>query len=208
MAILRLLGLVLAPLALLALPEGAAAVDKCKATADKKTGVIRVDAFGLAGSPAWGGESGEATNVFFNAATCVKGDKAKKCELADPATLSGKTPPETCTVYVDDGVAECAAWIPGCTPGPRNVGGLEACVEVSGPATNMSGPSLSLTVDCPVGTLAVSGGFGVGAFAMTGTCIPYRSKRADADTWAVSWYSAGGNCATEQFRATVICCPP
>jgi hypothetical protein len=205
---LRLLGLLAAPLAVLALSEGAAAVDKCKAVAQKKNGVILVDAAGLAGPAAWGGEPGEATNVFFNAATCLKGTKAKKCELADPATLAGKTPPETCTVYVDDGVAECAAWIPGCTPGPRDIGGLEACTEVLGATASMSGPSLSLTVDCPVGMVAVSGGFGVGAFAMTGTCIPYRNKRSDEDTWTVSWYSAGGNCATEQFRATAICCPP
>jgi hypothetical protein len=207
MAMLRPLALLLAPLALLVLTEGAGAVDKCKATADKKTGVIRVDAFGLTGPPAWGADPGEATSAFFNAASCVKGDKAKKCELADPATLAGKTPPDTCTVYVDDGTAECAAWISGCTPGPRNVGGLADCVEVSSVATNMSGPDLTLTVDCPADTVAVAGGFGVGAFAMSGTCIPYRNKRSDADTWIVSWYSAGGNCSTEQFRATAICCP-
>ena len=170
--------------------------------------MIRVDAFGLSGPPAWGGDPGQATNGFFNAATCVKGDKAKRCELADPATLSSKTPPDACTVYVDDGTAECSAWISGCTPGPRNVAGLDACVEVSSAATNMSGPELSLIVDCPAGTIAVAGGFGVGAFAMTGTCIPYRNKRSDADSWIVSWYSTGGNCATEQFRATAICCPP
>jgi hypothetical protein len=200
--------LLLAPLAALLLASSAGAVEKCKAVADKKTGVIKVDASGLTGPVAWGGDPGDATNAFFNEATCLKGTKLKGCNLADPTTLAGKTPPDTCTVYVDDGFAECAAWISGCTPGPRNVGGLDQCQEVSSALTNMSGPELSLTVDCPVGLIAVGGGFGVGTFTTTGTCIPYRNRRADADSWTASWYSAGGNCTTTQFRATAICCPP
>jgi hypothetical protein len=200
--------LLLAALAAPLLAPSAGAVEKCKAVADKKTGVIKVDAAGVVGPAAWGGDPGEATNAFFNAATCLKGTKLKGCQLADPMTLAGKTPPDTCTVYVDDGDAECAAWISGCTPGPRNIGGLDQCQEVSSTLTYMSGPELSLSVDCPAGMVAVGGGFGVGAFAQTGTCIPYRSRRTDADTWAASWYSAGGNCTTTQFRATAICCPP
>lgn len=190
----------------LAAPVGA--VDKCKVVADKKTGVIRVDATGVAGPLAWGGAAGEETNAFFNAATCIKGTKAKRCELADPSSLDAKTPPETCTVHLDDGVQGCAAWISGCTPGPRDIQGLDECVEVQSSPVEMTGTELTLQVDCPAGLVAVSGGIGVGAFSYLANCVPYRSRRVDADTWTASWFASGSNCSGNSFRTTAVCCPP
>jgi hypothetical protein len=96
--------------------EPSHAIEKCRIKVDKKTGVIRVDASGVGGPVAWGSATGQASTPFFNAATCAVGGTARKCELADPAMLAAKTPPQGCTLYLDDGVVECSAWISGCTP--------------------------------------------------------------------------------------------
>jgi len=193
--------------AALAAAAPAGAVEKCKVVADKKTGVLRVDATGIGGPLLWGGASDEAVNAFFNAAECLKGSKAKGCQIADPTSLAAKTPPATCTVYLDDGVAPCAAWISGCTPGPRDIQGLDECVEVSSNPVEMTGTELTLNVDCPTGLVAVSGGFGIGAFTFLSNCVPYRSRRVDGDTWSASWFASGSNCANNFFRATAVCCP-
>jgi hypothetical protein len=193
--------------AALGLAGPAAAIDKCKAAIDKKTGVIRVDATGVGGTLLWGGAAGEELNAFANAATCVKGTKAKRCELADPASLEAKTPPDTCTLHLDDGVAACAAWLSGCTPGPRDIDGLDRCVQVTSNPVEMTGTELTVNVDCPAGLVAVSGGFGVGTFTYLANCVPYASRRIDADTWSASWYASGSNCSNNYFRANVVCCP-
>ena len=44
--------------------------EKCKAVADKRSGVIHVDATGVGGPLAWGGASDEAVNAFSNEAAC------------------------------------------------------------------------------------------------------------------------------------------
>lgn len=100
------------------------AIDKCKVKVDKKTGVIQVDASGVGGPLTWGSQSGSETNSFFNAGSCVTGDKAKRCQLADPSTLASKTAPDGCTLYLADTVLSCSAWIPGCSPGARHDSGL------------------------------------------------------------------------------------
>jgi hypothetical protein len=103
--------------------SSASAIDKCKVKVDKKTGVINVDASGLGGPLLWGPASGSETNAFFNAGTCIAGDKAKRCQLASPATLAAKTAPSGCTLYLTDGVTPCSAWISGCSPGARSAAG-------------------------------------------------------------------------------------
>jgi len=100
---------------------GASAMDGCKVSVDK-TGVILVDASGVSGVLKWGEEEGSESNAFYNIATCVADTKAKKCQIADPATLASKTPPAGCTLYLDDDGTACSAWIRGCTPGPREAG--------------------------------------------------------------------------------------
>lgn len=100
--------------------SSASAIDKCKVKVDKKTGVINVDASGIGGPLTWGPTSGSETNVFFNAGTCIAGDKAKRCNLASTTTLASKTAPPGCTIYLADGVTPCAAWISGCSPGVRS----------------------------------------------------------------------------------------
>jgi hypothetical protein len=106
--------LVLAACVLLLTASNASAIVKCKVKVDKKTGVINVDATEVGGPLTWGPASGQETNVFVNDATCNVGGKAKRCNLAAPATLAAKTAPPGCTIYLADGVAPCSAWIPYC----------------------------------------------------------------------------------------------
>lgn len=116
------------------------AIDKCKVKVDKKTGVVLVDAAGVGGPLTWGEAAGSENNPFFNSGTCVAGDKAKKCQIADPATLDAKTAPAGCTLYLDDTVAACSAWIPGCSPGARRDVSLvvsDANGKVVGPASEI-----------------------------------------------------------------------
>jgi hypothetical protein len=119
----RLTTAVLSGLVLLLTASDASAIIKCKVKVDKKTGVINVDATDVGGPLTWGPASGQETNTFFNDATCNVGGKAKRCNLASTATLASKTPPAACTIYLADGVAPCAAWIPGCSPGARSDAG-------------------------------------------------------------------------------------
>jgi len=98
---------------------GAHAVDKCRVSVDKRTGVLSVSATGVSGTLLWGATMGAEAKVFFNATTCSVGGNARRCQIADPMTLDAKTPPAGCTIYLDDAGAPCSAWIRGCTPGPR-----------------------------------------------------------------------------------------
>jgi hypothetical protein len=119
----RLIGTVCAFVATALFVNGvsiAHAIDRCKVKVDKRTGVILVDATGVGGPLLWGDASGSEVNSFFNGATCVVADNAKRCQLADPLSLSSKTAPAGCTLYLDDGVAACSAWISGCSPGARS----------------------------------------------------------------------------------------
>jgi len=95
------------------------AIDKCKVKIDARTGVIAVSATGVSGTLQWGAEAGAEDEAFFNP-SCVAGDTAKGCQLADPLTLASKTPPIGCTIYLDDGTAPCSVWIKGCSPGQRD----------------------------------------------------------------------------------------
>lgn len=115
---------VVATAVLLGSVSTAGAIDKCRVKIDKKTGVIRVDASGIAGPLTWGPKAGSESGTFHNAATCISGPTARKCELADPSTLAAKTPPAGCSVYLTDGVTPCSGWISGCSPAPRESGGL------------------------------------------------------------------------------------
>ena len=119
----RTTSLVLAACVLLLTASHASAIVKCKVKVDKKTGVINVDATEVGGPLTWGPASGQETNVFVNDATCNVGGKAKRCNLAAPATLAAKTAPPGCTIYLADGVAPCSAWIPYCSPGARSAAG-------------------------------------------------------------------------------------
>lgn len=109
------------------------AIDSCKIRVDKRTGVILVDATNVVGTLQWGSSAGQENGAIFNAGTCVAGGKAKKCQIGDPMTLTAKTAPTGCTLYLDDGTMPCSAWIPGCSPGQRQSAG--ALVKDSAGAT-------------------------------------------------------------------------
>ncbi len=141
----RTTSLVLAACVLLLTASHASAIVKCKVKVDKKTGVINVDATEVGGPLTWGPAAGQETNVFVNDATCNVGGKAKRCNLAAPATLAAKTAPPGCTIYLADGVAPCSAWIPYCSPGARNDAGAlvkDAAGVVIGTALDSNGQAI------------------------------------------------------------------
>ncbi len=158
----------IAALLVVGLAAPAGAIDKCKVKVDKKTGLIRVDATGVTAPITWGSEAGQEVNSFANEGTCVDSGKAKKCELAAPATLAAKTPPDGCTLYLADGSAnDCSVWIKGCVPGSRsssecgdgNADGAEACdgADLSGQTCQSAGflyGTLTCDVACALDTAA------------------------------------------------------
>lgn len=110
---------VTAAIAVLLCSSSAQAITKCSVKVDKKTGVLNVKAAGVGGPLLWGNTAASVVSTFFNAGTCVSATNGKNCQIADPNTLAAKTPPAGCTLYLDDGVAPCSAWIAGCSPAPR-----------------------------------------------------------------------------------------
>jgi hypothetical protein len=99
----------------------AGALDKCKASIDKKDGTIYVDAGHVDGQLNWGFVQGEIVEVFSNDATCVSKGKAKKCTLGAEGADLRIIPPPLCTVYLADSSSICEAWVQGCVPGTRPV---------------------------------------------------------------------------------------
>jgi len=98
----------------------AAAVGKCKAKVDKKTGAILVSATDVANNPLWGEEAGLVVKGFANTVDCFTKGKLKACRLGTPGSLAEATPPVGCTIFLaDDGPDACSARVPGCTVGIR-----------------------------------------------------------------------------------------
>jgi hypothetical protein len=103
-------------------PSAAVAVTKCSATASPTTGVLSISASPVAGTLLWGDRPDAIAKAFANAATCIDAGKAKGCELGATSpiiTREAITPPDLCTIYVDDGSGPCAAFVKGCTPAAR-----------------------------------------------------------------------------------------
>ncbi len=103
--------------------SAAYALQNCSVKTEKKTGIIQVNAASLVGTPLWGYAADTVASAFFNAATCAASGKLAKCQLADPSTDAGRTPPASCTVYLNDGSTDgvCAAFVPGCTAKLRDL---------------------------------------------------------------------------------------
>jgi hypothetical protein len=101
------------------LPLDSEAVTSCKVHISSQTGLIDVFASGVSGPLLWGARSGAESLTFANAATCIAGSSASKCEFGAPGSVQAITPPDLCTVYMKDSGPECAVYIKGCTPGPR-----------------------------------------------------------------------------------------
>jgi hypothetical protein len=114
------LGCVLALATALLTPSPAGAVSSCRAKVDR-SGTILVYARGVTGTLLWGGTAATTTSPFANAATCLGGAIAMRCELGADGTSQQITPPQLCTIHLaDDGPDVCGAHIRGCTPGLRD----------------------------------------------------------------------------------------
>jgi hypothetical protein len=190
-------------------PSAANALKACKAKMDKRTGVIQVFARDADQTTLrWGAEAGSENLEFFDDA-CIRNGKAKKCLLADPETLSARTPPDACTLYLADADGSCSAWVQGCTPARRAP--FSGCRTVETPAARMDSDGISntltLTAQCAADEVAVSGGFDIGSFFFPSTCVPFASKPTpDGRGWTVSWYSPPNNCQGNSFSAIARCC--
>ncbi len=101
------------------LPASSEAVTNCKVHVSSKTGLIDVFASAVSGPLLWGDRPGAESASFANAPTCIVGSSARRCQFGAPGTLEAITPPDLCTVYLKDSGPGCAAYIKGCTPGPR-----------------------------------------------------------------------------------------
>ena len=111
------LAAVAAALVIVAVSVPAHALNSCKAKLDKKTGTVLIDASGITGTLLWGAADGDETNVFANEATCITGNRAKKCLLGPEGSLESITPPSSCFVYLAaDSPIACAVYVRGCTP--------------------------------------------------------------------------------------------
>jgi hypothetical protein len=99
----------------------AEALDKCKASVDRRDGTIYVDAGNVDGTLNWGYNEFEVTETFANNATCVSKGKAKKCTLGAEGTDLRIVPPPLCRVHLADSSDVCDAWVQGCVPGSRPI---------------------------------------------------------------------------------------
>lgn len=99
------------------------ALRACKAVASDKDGVVRVYAKGVLDRAdfEWAPDLDAPFEPFANAGTCLKGERARGCQLGADGTPESTWPPEGCVIYMTDGIGQCAARVRGCTPGVRNV---------------------------------------------------------------------------------------
>lgn len=117
----QLIALAVLCAATLCLAAEAGALDRCKLTQDRQTGVLEVKAKEVAGALRFGFTPENSFSSFFNASECVADGAARGCQLADPATAEARVPPPMCEVYLRDDDSECVATLKRCTPGARPV---------------------------------------------------------------------------------------
>lgn len=149
-------------------PQPASAITKCTAKVGAADGVITVSASPVMGTLLWGDRPDAITKQFANAATCIVAGKAKGCELGatSPAiTREAITPPDLCTIYVDDDTGPCAAYVKGCTPGARGAFGHP----------NGGGLATESARECFVGEVYLSAGRSAGGLPAAGQILPIGS---------------------------------
>jgi hypothetical protein len=141
------------------------AIAKCAAKAGPMDGIVEVSASPVAGTLLWGDRPDAITKPFANAAICIAGEKAKGCELGPTSPTPSReaiTPPDLCTIYVDDGTGPCAAYVKGCTPGARGAfGHPNGGAVYTAPAK-----------ECFVGEVYMSAGISAGGLPAAGQILP------------------------------------
>jgi hypothetical protein len=109
-----------------ALPLTVLGATNCKAKINTSDGSVLVSASDTSALLRWGDASGAETNIFDNAAQCISSGSATKCLLGPAGSLTARTPPAGCVIYLDDGTAACSVLIKKCTPGVRDAAALQA----------------------------------------------------------------------------------
>jgi hypothetical protein len=151
--------------AALSAPPAAVAITKCSAKTGGTDGVIAVSASPVAGPLRWGDRADAIASAFANDPTCVANGKAKGCELGPTSPVISReaiTPPDLCTIYVDDGTGPCAAYVKGCTPGARGAFGHP----------NGGGLASPRARDCFTGEVYLSAGRVAGGMPAAGQILP------------------------------------
>jgi hypothetical protein len=146
-------------------PPVATAITKCAAKVGAADGVITVSASPVMGTLLWGDRPDAITKAFANAATCIAAGKAKGCEIGATSptiTREAITPPDLCTIYVDDDTGTCAAYVKGCTPGARGAFGHP----------NGGGNPTARARECFVGEVYLSAGISAGGLPAAGQILP------------------------------------
>lgn len=161
-------------LCLLSLAAPATAALKCSAKTSAKDGTISVAGSGATGVVRWGVASGAQVNAFANEATCVVAGKLKDCQLGAPGSAAAITPPELCRVWVRDDASECAAYLKGCTPGARPVGG-PALDPRFGSNTSLASEGVS---ECVLGAVWLAAGLRGGAVPADGRILAIGANTA------------------------------
>ena len=187
----RALALVLGVALLLGPSTGSAAL-KCSVKVNPGNGVIQVSASGVSGPLLWGDRPATESNTFANAATCINTarGRAALCELgatSPTVTSEAITPPDLCTIFVKDGVGECAAFVRGCTPGLRTAAPDSRFGDNTGNATGGHG------VACTLGDVYLTAGSVGGATLAAGQTIPISTNTA---LFSLLQFRFGGNGTT------------
>ena len=79
-------------------------------------------------------------------------------------------------------------------------------VHTSSPV-NLDNYYVTISMACPTGWNAVSGGYELSAWSSTKQCIPVSNYRAGTTTWSVRWAAPNTTeCAGNSSRTWVLCC--
>jgi len=132
----------------------AGAVGRCGAKIKATNGTVLVSGRNITGALRWCTSAApdcsnpQKCQPFFNNSTCVIGGTAKNCVLGDVGTLARITPPDTCTVCLeDDGPNSCGAHVRGCVPGSRALPDISARVFNSSSQSIPSATTAILSFD-------------------------------------------------------------
>jgi hypothetical protein len=112
--LMRFVAVAGAAAAILGAHSASAGVEGCKVKI-ARTGAVEVSAMNVEAGAVWGPSSETIGFSFFNLASCydAANKKLSGCNIGDPTTQAGQTPPAGCVLYIGDGSGDppCQAYI-------------------------------------------------------------------------------------------------